>query len=458
MAGIGFELRRLSNDNSIINLLRANFYAGVLSSGSWIISISVLIAIYFYLVRHNVDLVFSIQFLVTVTYLVSSSLIFSAVFQQAVNRYIADQIFRKKYNRITPGLFTSSLIIIVFNAPLGYTLTQILLTNQTIIIKLVIGSSFVVLNIIWLFANSLTGLKNYRFILFSYIACYSVVFFLAINFYQYHFLGLVCSFYIGHVILMVCFLLFALKNYPARQLFSWDILGFLKHHRALVYGSVLFQLGVWVDKYCFWILKGTSTPVIDSLRSSPIYDMPMFVAFILMIPGITMLFYEIEANFSRYYHLYYDAIREGGTLHEIDEKHVELVSIARYCFINVILVQIIMSVLAAFFAPEIFKTLGLAPIFIFLFRVDIVSVGLLVLLISQINFLYYLNKAEDVQWVSLLFFILNLTGTLITFQLGPLYYGYGFAVALFFSNILAALKLRKAFEKLTFHSFMPTQR
>ena len=39
MAGIGFELRKLLNKRSYTGLLQAYAYAGIISSGPWVLSI-----------------------------------------------------------------------------------------------------------------------------------------------------------------------------------------------------------------------------------------------------------------------------------------------------------------------------------------------------------------------------------------------------------------------------------
>ncbi|MBX9703513.1 MAG: exopolysaccharide Pel transporter PelG, partial [Silvanigrellaceae bacterium] len=437
MAGIGFELRKLTSDNSFLNLLRANLYSSILSSGSWVISISVLVAIFLYLNYHLGPTLFCIQFLVSVSYLVSSSLILSAIFQHCVNRYIADRLFEKQENMVAPALFSSSLLLLILSIVVGWICVEILLYDQLLIIKLLMTGSFVALNLVWLFSNSLTGLKNYKFLVFSFAGSYLLIFILAVNLYQYELIGLLFAFYLGHMLLLTLFFIFTIRNYPCERLFRWEIIDFMKDHKALLFSVVFFQLGVWVDKYCFWIANDTSIPILGSLRASPIYDMPMFVAFVVMIPGLSVFFYEIEANFSRFYHRYFDAIRAGATLFEIDKKHTEVVALARTCFLNVFKIQGMIALFACLFGPEIFKALDLAPVFVYLFRIDVISIWMLAFLISQLNVLYYLDKQNDACITMAILFVGSLLFNIITLYLGPLFYGYGFAAGLICANVYA---------------------
>lgn len=454
MAGIGFELRKITSTNSFFNFLRAHVYAGVLSSGSWIISISILISIFFYITKKIGLWPFSIQFLVAVTYLISLSLILSSFFYQVLVSYVSDRIFEHKYKLIIPALSAVSLVLMIISSILAVIGVQLLLDDQPLTIKLLMGSSFIVLNLIWLYTNTLSGLKNYKFILVFYVLSYVCIFLLAINLFQYKLNGLLLAVFSGHALLLTAFIVFTFKNYTASYIIRWDFFRFMRNNKWLVAGGVFFQLGVWVDKYCFWIYSDTSIATLGKLRSSPIYDIPMFIAFVLLIPGLSVLFYEIESNFSRYYERYYDAIREGATLDEINDKRVELVAMARSCFMNAFKVQVFIVITGIIFATEIIRFLGLAPVYTCILRVDLLSSCFFICLLAQVCFFYHFKKYFDIACLMIIFFFLSLTLTLLTFKLGPWFYGYGFVVAVFIINLLAFYKLNRDFEKLTYYSFM----
>ncbi|MBA2657877.1 MAG: exopolysaccharide Pel transporter PelG [Tatlockia sp.] len=454
MAGIGIELQKLSTSNSFLGFVRAHLYAGILSSGAWIVSICILIGIYFYLEHKLGHTTFAIQFLVAVTYLIASSLITSGVFQNSLNRFISDQIFESKLRRICPNFLASILILTLITTPLSYFSVDFLLNTQSIGVKLLMTSSFVTLNIIWLFTNALSGLKNYRFLLFSFVASYLIIFILAINLAQFQLFGLLLAFYIGHIILLVSFFIFLLKSYPSNHLFSQDIFRFMKINRSLVYSSLFFYLALWIDKFCFWYYSNTSTATLDRLHSSPIYDMPIFIAFLLILPGMAVFFYEMETNFSRYYDRFYDAIREGGTLKEIKEKHSEIISMARSSLLNTVQIQAAIGAFAILLAPEILVLLHLSPIYVFLLRISIVAASLLIVLIAQMNLFFYLNMPRKVMLMAIIFFLLNFLLTCLSIYLGPLYYGFGFALATLISVTIAMFLLINSFKKLTYYAFM----
>ncbi len=104
MAGIGFELRRLLDRQSLWGLVRAYTYAGVISSGPWVLSILGVMGIGLLSVG-PVPAVEVRQFLVTITYLMAASLIWTGGLQLMFARFIADCIYRGGEARVLPNLF-----------------------------------------------------------------------------------------------------------------------------------------------------------------------------------------------------------------------------------------------------------------------------------------------------------------------------------------------------------------
>lgn len=77
MAGIGFELRKILSRDSYTATLRAYLYAGLISSGPWVLSIVSVMLIGVLSLGVVVPDVLVRQFLITVTYLMALSLIFT---------------------------------------------------------------------------------------------------------------------------------------------------------------------------------------------------------------------------------------------------------------------------------------------------------------------------------------------------------------------------------------------
>ena len=110
MAGIGFELRKLLQRESYFALVRAYAYAGLISSGPWVLSIVGLVVIGVLSVNIVVPNLLVTQFQVSVTYLIAGSLILTGVVQLAFTRWVSDQLFARKGAGIVPN-FAGVLLV-----------------------------------------------------------------------------------------------------------------------------------------------------------------------------------------------------------------------------------------------------------------------------------------------------------------------------------------------------------
>lgn len=454
MAGIGLDLKKLSESGSLLGVFRANLYAAVMSGGSWLLSVAMLIFIYFFIHDRTKSYQLSIQFLVIVTYLTSSSLIFSSVIQQVVIRYIADMLFAGKPQRILGFVFPTLGLLLLTGFGFAMLMQAMLLKSTSALENLIMVTIFTILCAQWYFSNALAGLKEYRFIVFMYFAGYGTLFLSLFVLPKLDLILLLLSYALSQLILSAGLWIQLVRSYPGFRLFNTDFLPYIAQKKALVFAGLFWQLGFWADKYQFWCSKTTSMVVIGDLLASPIYDLPMFIAFVLMTPGLAVLFYEVEANFSRFYHRYYDALLGGATLDEISINHREQVAMASDGFLNVIQVQGFITLGVLCLAPQILMFLDLSPMYAFLLRIDALSAFLLVLFMSIVNYLYYLNKTYYVLYLSLLFMLLNALVSRYTIYLGVVYYGYGLLLASFITLMIACVLLNRAFGRQTYETFM----
>jgi hypothetical protein len=115
MAGIGFELRRLLRKNTLVGLIEAYAYAGIIGSGPWVFSIVGILLIGFFSASVVVPNHLVTQFQTSVTYLVASSLILTGLLQLAFTRFVSDRLFEKKKAMILPNLH--GLLLLVSSLP-----------------------------------------------------------------------------------------------------------------------------------------------------------------------------------------------------------------------------------------------------------------------------------------------------------------------------------------------------
>ena len=113
MAGIGFELRRLSHSETYLGLLRAYAYAGIVSSGPWVLSIAAILMLGMLSIGFVIPSVLITQFQVSVTWLIALSLIYTGGFQLIYTRYVADRLFERRPECVVPNLNGAMLVLLL---------------------------------------------------------------------------------------------------------------------------------------------------------------------------------------------------------------------------------------------------------------------------------------------------------------------------------------------------------
>ncbi|MGI9287322.1 MAG: exopolysaccharide Pel transporter PelG, partial [Pseudomonadales bacterium] len=148
MAGIGFELRRILNRDTYVATLQAYLYAGLISSGPWVLSILSVLLIGILSVSVVAPTLLVTQFLVSVTYLMSASLIFTGGLQLMFTRFISDRLFEERDDIILPNLIGILLLITALAGLLG-TLFIFLMFDESLLYRILMVANFVTLTDLW---------------------------------------------------------------------------------------------------------------------------------------------------------------------------------------------------------------------------------------------------------------------------------------------------------------------
>ena len=132
--------------------------------------------------------------------------------------------------------------------------------------------------------------------------------------------GLLFGFVAGNSVLLFTLLALVARTYPAKQLLAF---GFLRRNQvftSLAFTGFFYNFAIWADKFIFWFNPLTGETVIPPLRSSPIYDLPIFLAYLSIVPGMAVFLVRIETDFAVHCERFYTGIIRGATL-EQDTKH-----------------------------------------------------------------------------------------------------------------------------------------
>jgi uncharacterized membrane protein len=453
MAGVGFSLRSIRSEDSYTGLLRLYGAAGIISSGPWLISILTLLVIGVLGQSLVPDSVMLTRFQVSVTWLFAASLVLSGPLQLAFTRYIADRSYLDEDDATPPSLLGALAVTSALAALTSLALSP-LFADESLTLRVLLSLGLVTLCDTWMVLVVLTGLREHTQVLWSFALGYGIAFAGTLVLAPFGTEGMLAGFVAGQGALLGRSLYVVMKRMPSRSPVELGFLDYRKIHWELLLIGLFYNLGIWADKLLFWLKPDVSRAVLGPLRASEVYDLPIFLAYLTIVPGMAVFLVRVETDFAERHHAFYAAIREGASLRRIEPLCTAMTASARRAVADIAKIQGLTLALCFAFGPQMLKFFGISELHLPLFYVDAVGVSLQVLLLAVTSMFFYLDRKREVVWLSLLLLVSNAALTWASQQLGPELYGYGFAIAMCVTSVIALAQLSSAFRSLVRDTFM----
>ena len=455
MAGIGFELRKLLKKQTYSGLLQAYAFAGLISSGPWVLSIVGIMLIGMFSIGLVSPKEAISQFQVTVTYLFLISLIGTGLVQLSFTRFVADRIYEKNDAAILSNFNGLIAVSVGVSVLLALPVAFFLFPEETVLYRLLFVLGLAIMSAIWIATVFLTGMKHYRAIVLIFFIGYSATLGLATLFRPFLGMdGLLLGFVLGHYLLLMGMIWLVYRNYQSDKFIAFDIWKSGAMYGSLMATGFLFNLGAWVDKLMFWYYPATGQQVIGPLHASVIYDFPIFLSYLSVIPGMAVFLVRIETDFVEYYVKFYDAVREGATLDYIERMRNHMVYYVRRGLFDIAKIQGIAVLVTFSLGGVLLKTVGISTLYLPLLYVDVVGVAMQVVLLGILNVLFYLDQRRAVVGLTGLLVVSNTLLTGVSLHLGAEWFGYGFALAMLLTVLSGIWVLNRKLENLEYQTFM----
>lgn len=454
MAGIGFELRRILQRGTLLSLLGAYGYAGVISSGPWVLSILGILAVGLLSVAVTGPTGAVTQFQVSVTYLIAASLILTGPFQLAYTRFVADRMFEQRNDLVLPNLQSVLLVVTWTAGGAGLAAALWLFPGEPVAYRLLMVAALVLLSAIWIVTILLSGLKQHKAIVALYALGYGVSVGAALLLLRFGLVGMIAGFVLGQALLLAGMFGLVIREFPAERFVSFEFFRRDQHFRSLMWTGFAYNLAIWLDKFMFWYYPPTSQAIIGPLRASLIYDLPIFLAYLSIIPGMAVFLLRLETDFVEHYDAFYEAVRGGGSLAMIERYRDGMVESARIGLFEILKIQTIAALLTIVSGEALLRLLGISELYAPLLSIMVIGAGLQVVLLGILNVLFYLDRRRLALALVMLFLASNGALTAVSLWLGPEFFGYGYAGTLLIVCVVGLMLLDRVFERLEYETFM----
>lgn len=458
MAGIGFTLKKLFQDESYINRSKAYLYSTLVAAGPWIITIITVNSIIFIMSFYSDVFDEKELFMGTIVYTFIFSQLITSPWQMTITRYIADKLYNKDYDYIRPSFVGLNKIVFFSSLSLGvlFYLTKPL----PVLYKVMSIYLFVILSMIWILMVYLSAVKDYELIAKAYI--YGGLISMALTIYLINnplpFLDLVYSsnilfaYLIGLSVTFVLLIYNFLSTFYYGNYFEFDFLRYLDRIPSLFWISLLYTLGLWVDDILMW-LSIAGVKVQETYQYAPIYDNAVFMAYLTTIPTSVLFLVSIETEFYDTYKKYYGLANRNGSLKEIDIASKEMKkTIWRKLFFT-FQVQALISVTIVVFSKYIFDFLNVSILIRNIFRVCIFGALFNVFILIIILILLYFEARIRALLIAITFLVTNFTLTYYFANKGLEYYGYGFTLGALITFLLGVIIIIRFLKHINFRTF-----
>lgn len=382
-------------------------------------------------------------FFTSITYALALTLILTGPLQLILARYASDQVFEKKFKEVFSSFVTSIFLVISVSFIIAVPIF-IWQGMGGLIERLSAAYLMCILGCIWTATTYLTALKNFKAVLYSFFIGYLSSFALSLG--ASYYLGIsyaMTGFVIGQTILFLLMARAFCLEWGMPFQFNLDFLRYFKLHPALVTCGLFYNLGLWVDKFIYWFLSPQNMQVGSIFYSCPLYDVAVYLSFISIAPGMAVFLMKLETDFAEKMMQFTDCIFNHATYEEMSRLNEEIKVSIREGIGLLIKVQAVVTGVLLVSADRVLKLLNFGAVQTGIFQLALVGVFVLVIFLSLLTVLFYLDRIKDAAICCVFFFVANTTFTYINIQGGEQWYGSGFALsaaltlvpAMYFVNI-----------------------
>lgn len=456
MAGIGFELRRLSRQESLSSLVAAFGHAAVVAAGPWIITIFSLAAI-----TLSMEPVIGRDVLATfrtiVIYAFAASLVLAAPVTIVATRLVADALWLRRPQDVRPLLF-GAYVLAIASVGLGV-LALVVYFSLAAGIALALASMSLAVALIWVALSFCGAVRDYLGVTLSFLIglVVGVVSTVAAAMSGGGAAAMALGFTGGLAVTFLGLTSRVLATFPGPmsrpEVGILAILGGFGRYRDLALGALVGTAGVWADKWVFWFSE-VGQRVDGGLLHAPIYDSAMFIASLVIVPSLAAFVVRLETGFFERYQRYYGTIRTHGTLAQIEAARVGLAGYTLDNFVLITVTQVGIAAVLILMGPLIIDALSLQFSQIAILRYGALGTVFHFVLIVGTAMLVFFDRRRLFLLVSATFLALNLVLTLVTLGLGEDYYGVGYFLAALITSFLAYHLAVRTFEDLNYLTFI----
>lgn len=457
MAGIGFELNKLSLKEGVFAPFTALGHGAVIAAGPWIFTILAIGTISLTSVKHLGPNALA-EFRVIIIYAFALSLLLTSPVVIIATRMVSDAIYTRKFHAVSAIFFAACALAAMVS--LFFTLVLYGLVLSLPLPALVAGTATcLIVSMIWVAHAFCSAVRDFSGVTLGFVSGLFVALagasIASIN--QWGAIGLIWTFNIGLMVIFASLASRVLLTFPnavgsprkALALFAYAS----SHYWLMGLASLVSVTAIWIDKWIMWVGPiGERLPI--GLLHAPLYDSAMFVAYLVIIPSLSLFIVDLETTFFIRYQRYFSDIQEHATLQQIRDNADSLKQEVARSLRRIFIVQASLCAILILISPLIIEAMNMQYRQIAIFRFGVLGALFQFIFMAASSLLLFFNRTSRFLALQTLFLVLNAILTYASVVLGEAYYGYGYMISCLVSAVASILALEKSLVELNFTTFV----
>ncbi|WNR42341.1 exopolysaccharide Pel transporter PelG [Paenibacillus roseipurpureus] len=453
MAGIGFELRRLFGQKGLFNSFRAYAYSSMTTVGPMILCMSTIVCMQRFMLAAESPYLDRQLFLATVVYCFIFSVLITGGLSMLVTRYISDMIYLRKYEHLLSSYYGA----IATALPIGSLLAWLFLRNVSAGLgyKAAAYLFFSELIIIWLQSVHLSALKDYKRIVRNF--CCGVVIAIAgswllLKYTPYKSAAAVLTMMdIGFMLIVLLTAYHFEQKFPRKSSrVYFNFFTYFRKYPSLFFIGTFFYSGVYVHSFVYWF-SPYNERIGERFVISPFYDLPVFYAYLTVVPTLVTFVVSVETSFYDKFRGYYDKILNGGTLQEIMRAKLDMQRTLMQEVSFMMEVQLLFTVISLALGIKLLLKLGFSNEQLYMFNILVLGYFVFIMSFIIMLIMLYFDDRKGVLAISSLFVLLNAGFTYWFMKIE--YHGFGIFIAAFVALLCALARLIMYVRNIDYYTF-----
>lgn len=453
MAGIGFALNKLVNKKSFLGKISGYFYTASSCLGSMILGFALLFMIQFLSKILGQDAGKLEIFTSYVTNMVFLSMILFSIFSLVLSRYISDMIYERKENHIMPSFWGVISIIVPISYIIAIPILMISKIEPTqIFLLLVLLAEFVST---WVATLYVTIIKKYKKITLTFgiaILLSAVILIICYYLKKMTIEIMLITIISSYGIVLVSLTRILQKEFVKESMYTYEFTKWFSRYPLLAFTGLFSTLGTLIHFYIMWF--GSSGKEIQGLmHGSPSYDMPAIIAyFSTIITSITFIA-VLEPNFYGKYSKYFKLLNTTGTYEQLKEAKKEMQSTLRIELRNLILKQIVCTLVFVILISKIISNLniGMTQSMIECFKVLCIGYSIYAIANVILQMQLYFSDNKGAFCTATIFLVTTTIGTIVSVLLDSTFWGTGIVLGSACMAIFGSERLEDYIDKLEYN-------